>query len=124
MSRQLGTDIDFCSGRCFILRGLFSAEVYGNTAHNQVTIGDNVAPSVFANDRTCSASFVGETGLSGRYLLTPGIALRADYRVLWVTGLALAPEQVAVTNFTLGNGIDNDATAFYHGFFVGVDWTF
>lgn len=121
---QAGTDFDICYTNRMSLSGLFAAGVYGNTARHESFVIDNSAATQYMTDRSCTASFVGETGLGAKYLFTPGITLRADYRVLWVTGLALAPEQVGVTTFPIGTGIDDDGTAFYHGFFLGVDWTY
>ena len=70
------------------------------------------------------ASFVGETGLSGIYQMTEHWALRADYRVMAVSGVALATEQVAVSNFNTGLGYDTGGSVFYHGLFLGLDFAY
>jgi len=121
---QLGTDFDVIRGERLAMGGTFSAGIYGNTARHQSLTQEDGAASQYVNDRICSAAFAGEAGLEARYMLTSGLSLRADYRVFWASGLALAPEQVSVSNFTLGTGSDNDGSALFHGFFVGVDWTF
>jgi hypothetical protein len=121
---QAGSDVRLYDQSNFRLGGLLRVGVYGNAANHQSAAWDDATLPIYANGSDSTASFVGETGLSGSYHLSDCMAVRVDYRVLWVTGLALAPEQVPVTNFTLGNGIDNDATAFYHGVFVGFDWSF
>jgi hypothetical protein len=121
---QAGADLTLYEGSAFALRGVGSAGVYGNAARQRSAAWDDVTAPVFAVGDQSQAAFVGELGLSGKYALTEGFSFCADYRVLWASGLALAPEQVPVTNFNLGSGIDTDATAFYHGVFVGLEWAY
>lgn len=83
--------------------------------------------NVFPNDQLAasnsSVSCVIEFGVTGRYMITPHFWLTAGYDLMWVTGLALAPEQMTFEtdpSAKLGVG----GTVFYHGLTAGVEWTF
>ncbi len=118
---QAGADLSLYSGSVFSLRGICNAGIYGNATYQRSGTWDDATAPISVTGSDSTAALVSELGLSGKYILIDGISLRTDYRVLWASGLALAPEQVPVTNFTLGSGIDSDATAFYHGVFVGLE---
>jgi len=45
-------------------------------------------------DREDALSMVGEVSFVGQYRLRPNLTLRASYDLMWVAGLALAPEQL------------------------------
>ena len=40
------------------------------------------------------------------------------------SGVALATEQVAASNFTTGLGYDTGGSVFYHGLFLGLDFAY
>lgn len=68
-------------------------------------------------------AFVGGINLSGLYALTDVWNLRAGYNVLWIEGLALAPDQLDF-NFAAaagGNQLNNSGGMFLHGFNVGLE---
>jgi hypothetical protein len=44
-----------------------------------------------------SVGFVGEVGVETRYRLTPALTLTFAYDFMWVSGVALAPEQIEFT---------------------------
>jgi hypothetical protein len=52
--------------------------------------------------------------------LTRCLALTVGYQLLWVDGLALAPEQLDFTTEPhSGSGIEDDGDLFFHGGYVG-----
>jgi hypothetical protein len=71
-------------------------------------------------------SFMAELGLRGVVQLSPGWAVFGGYQLLWLDGLALAPEQIPVTNLTAPGSavLDDDGELFFHGATVGVELTF
>ena len=68
------------------------AGIFGNEAarrflqHGLVTLQEIGQASL--------AAFIGELGINGTCQLTDSLALRAGYRLLWVTDVALASEQL------------------------------
>ena len=95
--------------------------VYGNVA-DQTTL----FPSpTFANGiRRTSASFVGEMGLLGEYVIGPRLTLLAGYQLLWMSDLALASDQLPVMS-DIDSGLvpsmlkQNDLL--YHGAIFGAN---
>ena len=60
------------------------------------------------------AAFLGEAGAVATYALTKRLAFRASAEALWLTGLALAPEQVTAFNLrTFRDTINTSGAAFY-----------
>ncbi len=121
---QIGSQMKLLNMSRLSLEGFLLTGLYGNSAAQRSAIWDDVSDPDYVVDRHSVVSFVGETGITGRIRLTDCLAVRADYRVLWVTGVADATEQVPVSNFDTGMGIDTDSSAFYHGVFVGLDWAY
>ena len=53
--------------------------------------------------------------------LTDHLALRGGYRLLWLDGVALASDQLAVSDFANGSGFNDSGNVFYHGAFAGFE---
>jgi hypothetical protein len=103
--------------RCgrFRLEGTLKAGLYGNTAHQRTqfpTVGGEWNSRVEG-----SPSFVGELGLIGSYQLNKCWSIRGGYEVMWITDVALAPDQSSGIFFGAPPiGVMNDkASAFYYG---------
>jgi hypothetical protein len=121
---QLGAELDLFDSCSFCARGFVKGGVYANSVNNNTAYFNNaVYPANGTENRT---AFMGEVGLAAKYYLGYGLAVRADYRAMWLEGVALASNQVAATTFATfePNGIDAGGTAFYHGVFIGLDWAF
>lgn len=68
------------------------------------------------------AAFVGDINLTGIYHLSRVWGLRAGYNLLWVQGVALAPDQLDFTNTpTSGTALFNHSGLFMHGVSLGVE---
>lgn len=119
---QLGAELVFWDrGGPLAVRGVGKAGIYANTAaHDSLYSTGVFAPT--ARGRTTSTAFVGELGVTGICRLTERLALRGGYRLLWIDGVALATDQVAVSDFLAHTGIDASGDAFYHGAFVGLEY--
>ncbi len=67
-------------------------------------------------------AFVGELNLSAFYRLTDVWDLKAGYNLMWIDGLALAPDQLDF-NFAPPNGnqLQNGGAMFLHGVNVGLE---
>ena len=104
------------------LDGLLKAGVYGNHA----TQGSN-SPLLPASldASTNRVALVGELGVGISYQFSPMIAARAGYEMLWVYGVALAPNQGATTDFLASTvGCSASATAFYQGAVASLEFIF
>jgi hypothetical protein len=122
---QLGLDaLLWDNGANFSVTGIGKAGVFGNDA-DQVTTTAGVGgalPVVAASGG--QASFVGELGLNARYQWTDRLSLIGGYNLLWVTGVALAPDQLATTDITTGIAtVSADGTLFYHGANAGLEFS-
>jgi len=100
--------------------------------HNQtsdiesVAAGDPYAAVVIntrlhdANDDIAS---VVEFGVTAKYMITPTCWVHAAYDLMWIHGLALAPEQLQFDANPVDR-LDNEGVSFYHGMTLGLEWTF
>ena len=122
---QLGTRVRRCYGR-FGWEATGKAGIYGNEAQEKQTVLDcpdlyPVRPTV--TGRGAQAAFVGEINLSAIYQLTKTWNIRAGYNLLWIDGVALAPNQLDFTyNLpTTGRQLNTDGGVFYHGASIGLE---
>ena len=67
-------------------------------------------------------SLIGEFGFIGTYQARPNLTLRASYDFMWITGLALAPEQITFDT-NPPTTINTNGIIFYHGLSLGAEWT-
>lgn len=65
-------------------------------------------------------SFIGELNFMGSYLIRPNVRLRAQYQLLWITGMALAAEQF---DFRVAPApwLNNEGTIFSQGVTAGLE---
>lgn len=75
------------------------------------------------SSRGSGVAFVGEVNLSGLYRLTDVWGLRAGYSVMWIEGLALAPDQLdfAFATSPSGNQLHRGGGMLLHGANVGLE---
>jgi hypothetical protein len=100
------------------------AGVFGNSAQeNQSVIDFPNFPLRNASRSGGEAAFVGEVNLSAFYRLTDIWDLRAGYDVMWIEGLALAPDQLDFNFATSPSGdqLHNGGGMFLNGVNVGLE---
>lgn len=105
-------------------RGKTSAMV--NSAHQISTVrsdGFGLAPNFRVSDSRSALAAIIEFGVTGKYMLTPHVWLTGGYDLMWITGLALAPEQMDFGPTPSGR-VNMGGTVFYHGLTAGFEWTF
>jgi hypothetical protein len=119
---QLGADLVLWDrGGSLTVAAAGKAGIYGNAAAHDSRYSTGVfAPE--ARGHTASTAFIGELGVTGRCHLTEHLSVHGGYRLLWIDGVALAADQLAVSNFLAGTGIDASGDAFYHGALVGLEY--
>ena len=125
---QTGGYVHFINGCRFKLDGVLKCGFLMNSA-TQNTSSAFLGPAVTASDY--NLGIYGEAGLNLRYQVTCRLALRAGYQVMFIDGVALAPDQIRTTS--LGNAssipptinagsVANDGTLFYDGGDAGLEW--
>jgi hypothetical protein len=66
--------------------------------------------------------FVGDLTMSAIYRINRVWGIRAGYSLLWLDGLALAPDQFDfTTNANSGTQLVNSSGIFYHGANLGLE---
>jgi Putative beta barrel porin-7 (BBP7) len=121
---QLGARLRRSRGR-FGCEATGKAGIFGNDAQENQSVTDfpnfPLRPNVSSSRG--EVAFVGETNLSAFYRLTDVWNLRAGYSVMWIEGLALAPDQLDF-NFAAspsGNQLHNGGGMFLHGVNFGLE---
>ena len=126
---QLGTDLDLLYRSRWSLVATTRAGVFYNRA-DQVTLApvltgiQGVVDNVSAKDD--HTAFVGELGVEGQYSVTSRISLTAGYRLYWLEGVALAPNQLRTTDLNAPGSatVDTGGSLFLDGATFGVNVTF
>jgi hypothetical protein len=100
------------------------AGAFGNYAQESQTANDSPMAVLIRTPRSATggqAAFVGDLNVSGFYQLSPVWSLRAGYNVLWIEGVALAPNQVDYTNTpNSGRTLHMGSGVFAHGVNIGL----
>lgn len=80
----------------------------------------SAAANTSGSAREAELSFLTELAIVGRYHVRPNISLRAGYHMLFLTQVALAPEQIDFnpTDFK----VSSNGESFYHGISSGIDF--
>ena len=127
---QLGSDIMLLDrGGPFKLVATGKAGIYANYARNQADQGVMDSDDVDSAS-TCEGAFLGEIGLNCTYQITPRLAARVGYEVMWINGVALASQQqprlvpVQEEHVHGSPSVAAEGTAFYHGVAAGLDFRF
>lgn len=68
------------------------------------------------------AGFIGEVSFQATYKFRPTLMGRAAYDLMWITGVALAPEQIQISSATPVNSITTNGTIFAQGVSLGLEW--
>jgi hypothetical protein len=125
---QIGTDLIF--RRCKWSWGV-RAKVgpYINFARDVQEIrnqGNDPFGYIMFNDRFSTmkqkVALIGEVGFEANYKFTPTLTGRVGYDFMWISGLALAPEQLQFTDAP-GNTINTNGSVFSQGLTMSLNWS-
>ena len=97
---------------------------YVNLSRQQTYLGDfgNTVTLRDFSERGSQISFLGELSIIGAYRITDWLSVRGGYRGMWVTGLALAPNQLDFSSSALaGSDLRSSSSLFFHGGFAGLE---
>jgi len=122
---QFGADARIWQCGYLSLDGKLRAGVYSNRAVNSVRHTQTASPETWASRaRQCQSSFLGELGLTGTCQLSDDWALRAGYQVMWLENVAVASDQIAVSDPAAGVArVDTRGGVFYHGAVIGLEFS-
>jgi hypothetical protein len=123
---QLGCDlVVYDMGGPLTINAVCRGGVFGNAARQSYQrIQGGVSSDSFSASRDQGA-FLGETGLVATYALTERLAFRASAEAMWLTGVALAPEQVGSVDLrTETASINTSGAVFYYGGGLGLEYRF
>lgn len=119
---QLGARVGRQTGR-LLVQATAKAGVYGNAIGQRQVVED--FGGFVLRDASSNASrtaFVGDLNLSASYAIGRRWAVRAGYNALWLTGLALATQQVDFSDtVNSGRGISSSGGLFLHGVNLGLE---
>jgi hypothetical protein len=127
---QLGADIGvYDMGGPLTVNVLCKAGVFNNYAHHayNLTTVDNgiVTGDVNSGAGRNQAAFLGQATAVATYALTKHLAFRASAEAIWLTGVALAPEQIGAVNLRTNQyGINTSGALFYYGGGMGLEYRF
>ncbi|HYW79270.1 MAG TPA: BBP7 family outer membrane beta-barrel protein [Thermoguttaceae bacterium] len=126
----------FDHGNRFTIDGFVKAGVLANNAYQQTVSVGNIGTIVAVRDYKDETAFLSEIGITGVYQISNRWTARFGYQVMWIDGLALAPDQISSTNTVPPVGalpgntyagtanLRTNGTSLYHGAHVGfeVQW--
>jgi hypothetical protein len=99
------------------------AGIFGNAAAQNSLFSTGVV-TLPADGGGSQVAFMGELGTTGRMQLTDHLAVRGGYRLLWLDGVALASDQLGVSDFANGSGFNGSGNVFYRGAFAGFEFAY
>ena len=129
---HLTSDFLFYESDYFELGGFGKAGVFHNFAKGTITerytdtLNDpNATYTRTLNSSKEAPSFLGQAGLTGRIFLRENVRLFGSYEALYLTGLALAPDQLRGISTTVSPSATLDlrtqGSVFIHGGRIGVE---
>ena len=123
---QIGLDVSL-SGDCRYCIDLYGrAGIYGNDASTATQLISVVNPpdGFTAGGGAGQTSFLGEIGIKGRFRLNENLNFYSSYNVLFLEGVALAPDQIAATDILSGTGHSASGGILLYGGTVGLEFTY
>ena len=100
------------------------AGVLENATQQSQNVTDPAFPLPLRNtlEKGANVSFLAKLGLNAIYRLTETWAIRTGYTLIWVDGLALAPNQLDYTfTATSGTGLNHGGNLFLQAISLGVE---
>ncbi|OHB82273.1 MAG: hypothetical protein A2V98_25730 [Planctomycetes bacterium RBG_16_64_12] len=120
---QLGADARLFECGCFSADTLLRAGAYGNRIATSTLVTQTTGPNYVALGEKSHTSFLGELGLTGTCQINDCMALTAGYRLMWLEGVAVASDQLAVSDPIGGTTtVDTGGSPFYHGAVISLEY--
>lgn len=118
---QLGVEGTLWRAGGFHIDGFGKAGLFANPARQTITTESLLFPVSSLSASNSTLAFAGELALNASYDVTRWLTIQAGYEVFWLTGIALAPNQLTVNNLATNQaGINTNGSIFYHGAYAGL----
>ena len=131
---QATADFSFLETDYFILGGYAKAGVFNNYARGSITeTFQDLQNGKSSYSRTLAdtkdrVAFAGNLGLTGTVILHESVRMFAAYEVLYLSGIALAPDQASGIHTDINNTTSLDlrthGSALFHGGRIGIEFLF
>jgi hypothetical protein len=121
---QVGADAFVWQRGRLAIDAITKVGIFDNNAGNSVVSTLASGTQLKSTAGLGQGTFVAEAGLSASYRVTQNWALRTTYQMLWLDGVALAPEQIRTAAPTVlpgGGGTVAMNNVFFNGFFLGME---
>lgn len=117
---QLGADVRLWNrGGPFTVDGIVKGGIYYNAADQFSTV--TAGGTSFDSAQSSHTSALVELALKANYRLSRVWSVQAGYQLMWLEGVARAPEQIPSTDLVLGGSVLNTGgSPFFHGGFAGL----
>ena len=123
---QIGGDLYACVSSRFKVGGEVEAGVFGIRAKQETSVNaTTTVPPISEFEKNNDVAFVSEASFIALFRVTPRFKIRAGYQLLYINGVALAPENYNTVPPFFGRNtfLDDNGHAFYHGASAGFEWT-
>lgn len=120
---QIGADaILWDNGDRFRIEGVIKTGIFANSASSTFTLNDSGGGGGSLTSNRTRPAFVGDLNFTGIYQISDRWALRGGYQLLWLSGVAVATEQLNNINLN-GGGLTTNTShgAFFHGATIGLE---
>jgi hypothetical protein len=110
--------------RCLYLEATAKGGVLENATQQTQNVTDSAFPLALRNtlEKGANVSFLGEAGGNAVYKLSEHWAIRTGYTLIWVNGLALAPNQLDYTfNASSGTGLNHGGNLLLQAINLGAE---
>jgi hypothetical protein len=126
---QIGAEIPvYDEGGPLLISVLCKGGAFDNFAHenyDRVGASGGQAVTRSGSHGRNQAAFLGEVGVKANYAITERLSCHICAHGLWITGLAVAPEQIgAVDQSTNRYSINTSGATFYYGVGLGTEYRF
>ncbi len=102
--------------------GVVKAGLYANAASEHVAYNSFQWGYRSSSDKGGRCAFIGELGINLTYDLTEWLALRGTYQIMWIEGVALAPNQIPTADISGGpSSVRAAGGLFYYGAQAGIE---
>jgi hypothetical protein len=94
--------------------------VFGNAAEHHSLLDTGVA-NLRVDDSVGRTSWAGEIGITSAWPVTACVSVLGGYQMLWFERVAVASDQLMVSDFFDGVGMNDRGGAIFHGAYLGVE---
>lgn len=108
---------------CVFLSGFAKAGIFGNDGRHDGLVDTGVS-RLAIRESADDSSFLGEFGLTASIPICERARVFASYRLVWLESVAVASEQLAISDYFDGRGSTTHGSVVFHGAALGVEWLF